>query len=303
MRVAITGATGFIGRNLVPALQGSGHDVVGIGRSPMGREALAASRGRYEVTDYSRDDLARKLVGVDAIIHLAGRRSQRSDAPLTVAPFINANIGLLETLLDAASSSGVQRFIFASSIAVYSSANSSPYCEGDRVLGLNPYGLSKIAGEALVDLWARAGQMRTTVLRLAAGFGYGERPSAVLMRFLDQATRGDPLIVRGNRNLGIDQVYSRDIVAAFEAALHANTCQGLFNIGAGRAYTLGEMALAVNDVFGRRSGVQFDDVPASDAPAPYMNINAAAEGLGWRPEWPLERALADFHDKCAQQRR
>jgi len=295
MKVAITGAAGFIGQYLAPALQDAGQDVVAMGRGSTALETLASRGVRCETTDYSRNDLMRILADVDVVIHLAGRRSQRSDTPLSIEPFSGPNIGLLEILLDAALASGVQHFVFASTIAVYSPANALPYREDDRVVGLNAYGLSKVAGESLLDLWGRTGKMRTTTLRLAAGFGYGERSSAVLMRFIDQATRGEPLIVRGNRNVGIDQLYIRDIIGAFKASLAPNASQGVFNIGGGCAYTLGEMALAVADTF-RTVEVRFEDTPALGVSAPYMCVEAAAEGLGWRPEWPLEKALTDFHD-------
>lgn len=296
MRVAVTGAAGFIGRNLIPALKEAGHDVIAIGREAVGLKPLAETGVNCEATDYSVEGLGRILNGVDSVIHLAGRRSERSDTPLSFEAFTHPNISVLDNLLQAASASGVDHLIFASTIAVYSPENALPYREDERVFGLNPYGLSKVTGEGLLDLWARSGKMRATSLRLAAGFGHGERSSAVLMRFIDQATRGEPLIVRGNRNIGVDQLYIRDTVGAFMAALDSNASQGSFNIGAGRAYTLGEMATAVDAAFGGGPGVIFEDKPEAGAPAPYMSIEAAAAGLGWRPKWPLRTALADFHD-------
>lgn len=296
MKIAITGATGFIGRHLAPALREVGHDVLGLGRDRLALERLGASGVQGEMTDYSPDDLERLLAGVDAVAHLAGRRSSREDDPLAARPFLEANVGLLDSLMAASRTCGVGRVVLASTIAVYSPSSPVPYREDETVLSLNPYGLSKATAEGLLDIWGRRGDIRTSALRLAAGFGHGERVSAVLMRFIDNASRGEPLVVRGNRNIGVDQIYIRDIVGAFMAALEPDAPQGRFNIGAGRAYTLGEMALAVDAAFGGRSGVRFEDDPTSDATAPYMNIEAASQSLGWRPQWPLERALTDLHD-------
>ncbi|TFW13550.1 NAD(P)-dependent oxidoreductase [Brevundimonas intermedia] len=298
MKVVITGASGFIGRYLATALRGQGNTVVGVGRSEA--VALSGSTDLLQVhTDYSLPHLESLLAQVDVVIHLAGRRSQRSDHLLSITPFVEPNLSLLERLLDASASARVKKFVFASTIAAYSQANAVPYQESDKVSGLNPYGWSKIAGEGLVDLWGRSGHMQTTSLRLAAGFGYGERLSAVLMRFIDQASRKEPLIVRGNRHVGVDQLYVKDIVGAFMAAIAPNARNGLFNIGSGRAYRLEEMALAVANAFPDVE-VRFEDDPAVGAAGPYMDTTAASTGLGWCIEWPLEKALADVYDTwCA----
>ena len=138
--------------------------------------------------------------------------------------------------------------------------------------------------------------MRTTSLRLAASYGYGERVSAVLMKFADAAWRRHTLTVRGNGRIGIDQIYVRDVVRAFVAALAPDAPGGVFNIGAGRVFTLLEMAEAVNAAFGNDGDLRIEDPQDGPAPAPHMSIEAARQGLGWKPEFSLERALRDFYE-------
>ncbi|MFN4297175.1 MAG: NAD-dependent epimerase/dehydratase family protein [Brevundimonas sp.] len=296
MRIAVTGASGFIGRYLVPALVEAGHAVVALGRDAEGLTALAGEGVRTHATDYSAEDLAGALKGVEAVVHLAGRRSQRDDDPLTFRPFAETNLDLLETLFFASRDAGVSSLVQASSIAVYSGANAVPYAESDLPVPLNPYGLSKLTSEQLLTLWGGKTGVRTTSLRLAASFGYGERVSAVLMKFADAAWRGETLTVRGNGRIGVDQIYVRDVVRAFVAALGPDAPAGVFNVGAGRVFTLMEMAEAVNVAFGNDGNLRIEDPRDGPAPAPCMRIEAARLGLGWEPRWPLDRALRDFYE-------
>jgi UDP-glucose 4-epimerase len=296
MRVAVTGASGFIGGYLVPALVDGGHEVVALGRDAEGLAPLAGEGVRAHATDYSADGLAGALKGVDAVVHLAGRRSQRDDDPLTFRPFAETNLNLLETLVFAARDAGVSSLVQASTIAVYSGANAVPYAETDLPVPLNPYGLSKLTSEQLLTLWGGKTGVRTTSLRLAASYGHGERISAVLMKFADAAWRRQPLTVRGNGRIGVDQIYVRDVVRAFVAALAPEAPGGVFNVGAGRVFTLMEMAEAVNVAFGNDGNLRIEDPRDGPAPAPHMRIEAARLGLGWEPRWPLERALRDFYE-------
>ena len=293
MRVAVTGASGFIGRYLVPALAAGGHEVVALGREAGGLAPLQGDGVTVRATDYDAGDLADVLKGVDAVVHLAGRRSQRDDDPLSFRPFAETNLNLLETLFFAARDVGASRFVQASTIAAYSAANAIPYLETDNPVPLNPYGLSKLASEQLLTLWGGKTGVRTTSLRLAASYGYGERVSAVLMKFADAAWRRHTLTVRGNGRIGIDQIYVRDVVRAFVAALAPG---GVFNVGAGRVFSLLEMAEAVNAAFGNDGDLRIEDPQDGPAPAPHMSIEAARQGLGWKPEFSLERALRDFYE-------
>ena len=296
MRVAVTGASGFIGRYLVPALAAGGHEVVALGREAGGLAPLQGDGVTVRATDYDAGDLADVLKGVDAVVHLAGRRSQRDDDPLSFRPFAETNLNLLETLFFAARDVGASRFVQASTIAAYSAANAIPYLETDNPVPLNPYGLSKLASEQLLTLWGGKTGVRTTSLRLAASYGYGERVSAVLMKFADAAWRRHTLTVRGNGRIGIDQIYVRDVVRAFVAALAPDAPGGVFNVGAGRVFSLLEMAEAVNAAFGNDGNLRIEDPQDGPAPAPHMSIEAARQGLGWKPEFSLERALRDFYE-------
>lgn len=284
--VAVTGASGFIGRYLCPALEQAGHRVLRLGRGmPEGPDDRQ--------TDYSRDSLTAALEGAEAVVHLAGRRMTRADAPMDLAPFWQPNVAAMADLVAAARTAGAGRIVLASTIAVYAPASGLPYRETAPARPINAYALSKLMAEAHLEMLTRAKGPSAVALRFAAVYGHGEKGTPALMKFVGQARAGETIVLTGNADYRIDQLYVRDAVSAIQAAL-ASDAQGVYNIGGGRAIPVGEIAETANDVFGNAGNIRYDT--DSDAPMPEtcMALDAAAADLGWRPAFDLRAGLEDF---------
>lgn len=278
--VAITGATGFVGRYLTRALQEAGWTVKALSRT---------------TTDYSRDSLIKALNHVDFVIHLAGRRMTREDAPNDLTPFIDPNVLLAGRLMDAATACGVTRLVFASTIAVYDPMGAAPYQEEDTPpCPINAYALSKVMAEDYLSLLERSGGPSVISLRLAAIYGNGEKGTPALMRFINQACASETLTLSGNANYGIDQLYVRDAVSALIAAMTPSAPSGVYNIGAGQVYGIKTLAQTVNIVFDNVDNL--DASAATDGPqsTAYMTITKAHTGLGWQPRFDLVTGLTDL---------
>ncbi|MEQ8343896.1 MAG: NAD(P)-dependent oxidoreductase [Marinovum algicola] len=284
--IAVTGASGFIGRYLCAALEQTGDRVLRLGRG-------APSGPDDRQTDYSRDSLVAALAGAEAVVHLAGRRMTRADAPMDLAPFWQPNVAQIADLVAAARETGVSRLVLASTIAVYSPASGLPYREEAPAHPINAYALSKLMAEAHLEMLTRAGGPSAVALRLAAVYGHGEKGTPALMKFVGQARAGETIVLTGNADYRIDQLYVRDAVSAFQAAL-ASEARGVVNIGGGRAWSVGEIAETANRVFGNAGNIRYDT--DSDAPMPEtaMALDRAVEALDWRPEFDLKSGLEDF---------
>lgn len=146
MRVVITGASGFVGRALVPRLRRSGMDLVLVGRDAGALAPMAGAGVR--VAGYG--DLAEAARGADAIVHLAARNNDRGGDR---AAFRAANVDLLRTVLAAAREAGVGLFLNAATLKA-----SDPDAR-------DAYGASKAEAERLL---AAEGGLRVVTLRLAA---------------------------------------------------------------------------------------------------------------------------------------
>lgn len=292
MKVMVTGASGFIGRYLTQALIDSGHGVLSVGREPGAADTHPGAT--FASTDYSEDSVASLLGGVDAIVHLAGRRMTREDDPLLLAPFLEPNVVAAENILRAAKKAGVKNVVLASTIAVYSVGNDVPFNEDHISQPLNAYGLSKLMAEQVAAMHARGSSVRLTNLRFAAIYGHGEKGTPALMKFIGEAQAGRQLALQGNRLISIDELYVRDAVGAILAALSPSSPGGTFNIGSGTASSILEIAETVNAVFGNAGNLVLDGSHEAAVRKPFLNISRAAAGLGWKPLYDLRAGLADF---------
>ena len=284
--IAVTGGSGFIGGYLRAALQEAGYRVLNIGRS-------APKTDSDRQTDYTKPSLTQALSGADAVLHLAGRRMTRDDAPMDLAPFWQPNVAGIADLVEAARDTGVQRLVLASSIAVYSAPSGLPYREDAPAHPVNAYALSKLMAEQHLELLTRSGDMSACALRLAAVYGHGEKGTPALMKFIDQATRGETLTLGGNPNYVIDQLYVRDAVSAFIAALETDI-RGAYNIGGGVAHRVADLAQSVNDVFGNAGNLVLNTDSDGPMPQTVMALARAQADLGWTPAYDLRAGLEDF---------
>lgn len=174
MRILISGHTGFIGRHLTLALAAKGHSIVGISRH-VDRTLSTPNFHQIEIPSieqYSSFD--RSLVGVDAVIHLAGRAHIIKDAALDpTAEFFKINTQGTISLAQAAIKAGVKHFILMSSIGAMTTISSNILTEASPCDPDTPYGKSKLAAEtALIELCQNS-RMDWTIIRPTLCYGPG----------------------------------------------------------------------------------------------------------------------------------
>lgn len=185
--IAVTGASGFVGRALLPPLLGAGHGVRALVRE-LPRDALSAVdwRATGDLVQAGDAQLREALAGVTAVVHLAAQAHR----PLVESPQADAalhaiNAQLPVRLAQAAALAGVRHFVFASSVKVHgeTSPPGRALCENDPLAPADAYGASKVAAEEDLARVARDTGLRVTALRLPLVYGPGTRANfAALMR-------------------------------------------------------------------------------------------------------------------------
>jgi UDP-glucose 4-epimerase len=238
-RVLVTGAGGFVGRELVSLLARSGYSGVGTGRQPP--ESMPAG---FEAA--ARDDVLDGRIPVEAIdvlVHLEVKHHVMNPDPRAVAEIDAVNIGGTRTWLDWASARGIPRFVFASSVkAVRAEAGNT--LETALPEASDPYGRSKARAEDAVRGWAAADPQRgATILRFAPVYGPGN--TANLADFARQVLRGRPCFV-GQGQTKKSVVSLRNATAAIEWALQngADGCD-VYNVSDPIACSIGELATMI----------------------------------------------------------
>jgi len=199
--IAVSGASGFVGRHLCPQLQSLGHEVFELARG-----------------DLAADKLGGRLEGVEVLVHLAGRAHVlRETSPDPRAEFWKSNVGLTQLAARASKSAGVKRFVFLSSAGVLGA--SSPTGGFDDDSPANPhddYTASKLEAEACLDA-ELSRDMQLVIVRPPLIYGPGARGN--FMRLMRLALKGWPLPIgafRAQRSMiGIRNMV--DIIAVVAA--------------------------------------------------------------------------------------
>lgn len=246
MNIFLTGATGFIGRNLAPRLAGEGHRVVCLVRDPS-RAAWMSEFPSLEpvLGDIMDDGLLRSCVaGTDLVIHLAACTSAVSTE--TYFEINGRATGRLASLL-AESGPGDARMIFLSSLSVAGPHTSaSPAVEEEPPRPVSTYGESKLLGENLLQ--RNCGGRSWTVLRAPVVYGPYDRDVLFLFRL---ARRGILLRIRGVET-ETSLVHVDDLVEAVLLAAGSAEAGGkVYYVSDGRTYSRDGIHAAFREVTGR----------------------------------------------------
>ena len=277
MKIVVTGGNGYIGKalkNRIETMEGVSGSFITID-----------SEEGFPHTDFSVEDLAEHFRGADVVIHLAAVRGGNSITQLDVNSKITENVMLA---LDAA---GVRRFVFMSSIAVYSDTDNLPWREDQPCAPVSLYGISKLACEGLCRYYAKKNGTDGVILRLAPVYGENDRNKRMIANFVRQALEGVPLEVRGKSLAQRDFIYLDDVVSALLFAIRqTNKGVNIINIGSGEKLTNYDIASHIVSAAGRPDLLVYDDTFPENMPPAYMDLSKAAE-LGFTAGCGMSAAM------------
>ena len=210
MRVLVTGATGFLGSHVAEQLARQGHAVRVLVRRTSDRTFLQGFEAEEALGEVTQPESLPAVVdGVEAIVHAAGLTKARS-----AAEFEAVNARATSELARAAAGSGVQRFLYVSSLAAAGpSADGRPRTEEMPLEPISAYGRSKARAEAHVR--EQVGDERWTIIRPPIVYGPGDR--ALLPVFRMVACGVVPLVGFGSRHYSL--IHVSDLVRGIAEAL------------------------------------------------------------------------------------
>lgn len=183
MRYLVTGSSGYIGSHLTVALQRQGHTVRGYDRRP-------PSVGRPDEFVHAdlldERQLPAALADVDVVCHLA---AAKDDWGITDAQFFRDNLEVTQALLAAGERAAVQRWLFASTVAVFG-PSARALDESGPTAPVDAYGESKLLAEREFEAFARRmSSAQVTVLRPSVVFGPDNPDYTNIYRLIDAIHR------------------------------------------------------------------------------------------------------------------
>jgi nucleoside-diphosphate-sugar epimerase len=301
MKALVTGAAGFIGSHLSAALLDSGASVTGIDcftdyysravkETNLGtvKERPGFSFVEAAIQDV---DLTALLAGVTHVFHLAGQAGVRKSWGADFDVYIRDNIQATQRLLEALARMPIQKYVYSSSSSVYGNHVPLPMREDTYLQPLSPYGVTKLAGEHLGNLYCANHGVPVVSLRYFTVYGPRQRPDMAFQRFLTAARDGTPITMYGDGEQTRDFTFVADIVAANMAAAAQGRPGSVYNIGGGARVTLSHVLDLIRDVTGKTIEVRREPEQKGDMRHTYADTSAARRDLDFSPRVTLENGL------------
>lgn len=310
MRLAVTGAAGFIGSHVVDGLLGAGHTVLGIDNLSTGRMAnlagaVRADRFAFAHQDITRPDLveAVRAFGPDAVCHLAAAIDVRRSVE---DPIEDARVNVLGTIgvLEAARAGGARQVVFVSSGgAIYGETplDGSGATESSPVAPESPYGAGKAAAELWLQVYARLYGLAWTALALSNVYGPRQAPDGeggVVSIFGSRALADRPVAIYGDGLQTRDFVFVGDVAAALVAAVGAPGA-GRLNIGTGVHTSVVDLHTRLQRLAKASRPPDFEPERAGEVRRSALDASAARAALGWEPRTTLDQGLRQTLDWLA----
>src|SRR5580698_8462392 len=308
MNFLVTGGAGFIGSHVCERLLRDGHSVWAFDdlndfydpahkrRNLRELQALAKPFEfvHGDITDRRALDEIFSSVKFDQVIHLAARAGVRPSL-LRPALYQHVNVEGTVNVLEAARLNGVKKIIMASSSSVYGLNSKAPFSESDPIISaISPYAVSKLAGEAMGQVWHHIYHMDVTMLRFFTVYGPRQRPDLAIYKFAKLISAGKPIPVFGDGTAARDYTFVSDTVDGVIACTKREIGYQIFNLGESETISLTHMIKSLEAALGKKAVMDQQPLQPGDVPLTFADITKARKHLGYDPKVKFERGIKLF---------
>ncbi|HEY9611941.1 UDP-glucose 4-epimerase GalE [Allocoleopsis sp.] len=306
--ILVTGGAGYIGSHAVLALQEAGYEVVILdnlvyGHRDVVETVLKAELIQGDIGDRALLDQIFKSREFAAVMHFAAYAYVGESVGQPAKYYRNNVTGTL-TLLEAMCDAGIKNFVFSSTCATYGIPEQIPICEDQPQQPINPYGMTKLMVENILDDFDRAYDLRSVRFRYfnAAGadplgrLGEDHMPETHLIPLVLLTALGkrESISIYGTDYDTPDGTCIRDYIHVADLAqahilglkylLNGGKTE-VFNLGNAQGFSIQEVIEAARIVTGRPIPATLADRRAGDPPILVGSGEKAKQVLGWNPQY------------------
>ncbi len=302
MKIGVTGGAGYVGSNLVKSLISGKNEVVSIDNLMNGDYSHLRTQGAGDAAKLLEGDIrdlefmVEAFEGCDAIVHLAAlpglvKCRERPEEAASINVYGTYNV------LEAVRRLGIGKVVFCSTAAVYGKPAEMPVTEGIPLRPLNLYGVTKLAGERLMDVFSDNHGIATTSLRFGNVFGVGlfTNYDTVIPKFVRMGLNGEGLTVYGDGSSTRDYVHVDDIARALILALESKSNGSeVYNVG-GETMEIGVLAKLIVESLRKSTEEEVAIINhpprAGETKEFSYNLEKIRRGLGYEPSWSIQAGI------------
>ena len=297
-KILVTGGAGFIGSHVARELVARGHSVTVLDDLSGGYPDNVPAGAHFVQGSITDAGLVASLCEQERfayIYHLAAYAAEGLSHFIRRFNYTNNLIGSVN-LINAAVNTGVECFVFTSSIAVYGPSPELPMTEQTPAHPEDPYGIAKLAVETDLEAARRLFGLNHVIFRPHNVYGEGQniadRYRNVVGIFMNQILQGKPMTAFGDGEQQRAFSYIGDIAPIMADCIETPAAWNqVFNIGADTPYTVNALARAVAQAMGVAPAIEY--LPARQEVLNAWSSHAAVRRVfGERPQHTLEEGLA-----------
>jgi nucleoside-diphosphate-sugar epimerase len=295
-RILVSGATGFVGANLVREALEKGAEVHVITRPNSNKWRLASVldsiyEHHADISQYRQIDAEVRNVKPDIVFHTAAYGTNPHENGLH--KMYDSNVIGTANLLKAVKKLEFELFVNTGSSSEYG-LKDTPMKENASLEPISEYGKSKAAATILCQSCAQKYNLPIVTLRLFSPYGYFEdRQRLIPSVALSCLRRENPKI--SSTSFVRDFVFIEDVLAAYMSCDALSAVPGeVFNIGSGQQHTVGDVVNTIIQLTGANVTPQRGHPQKwpHEPPLWQADISKAREMLDWSPSYDLHRGLA-----------
>jgi UDP-glucose 4-epimerase len=282
--VFVTGAYGFIGRNVAKLFSEKGWTVLGIGHGSWARDEWQKwGISEWHAADISIDSLLTYAGSPEVIVHCAGSGTVGFSMTHPQQDFqrsVSTTVAVLEFVRLHAKQA---RVVFPSSAGVYGTTEKLPIAESDLLAPVSPYGVHKRIAEEVCCSYAQHFGVSVSVVRFFSVYGIGLRKQLLWDACVKIRNGGNSFFGNGTEIrdwLHINDAASLLLTASENASVECPIVNG----GSGQGVSVREILNEIFICFGRSDEAQFSGAPRSGDPVNYIADIKRACNWGWKPK-------------------
>lgn len=301
MKICVTGGAGYIGAVAVRKLFEAGHEVNIIDDLSTGHKSNVPNYANFfEGSLLNPKEIAAALIGIDAVIHFAGK-SLVAESVADPDIYREININGSKNLFNEMKIAGISKLVFSSSAAVYGEPVETPIRESHPTNPTNPYGETKLAVENLIKEYG-FNSISLRYFNVAGSYKdvfENHLPETHLIPNILKSDIKNPISIYGtdwptpDGTCIRDYVHVSDIVDAHILAIEkiSKFRSEILNLGSGNGYSVKEVISECEKRIGRSISTIEIGRRLGDPAILLADISKAKDLLNWQPKKTLAEMI------------